>query len=102
MATKIDFHTDPLTLGDLALMQRLERDPRDVAALVALLASRSRQPLDVIYALPADDVNALLSRMTEALKVAQTLTALTMGWDAPATPPPPSPPLHDAAGRRDG
>lgn len=80
MAT-LEFHTNPTTVGEVVMIQRLQRNAMDVEAMASLLASRTSQPVEAVYALPFSDLIDALPKLAEALKVSQTLTVMMMHWD---------------------
>lgn len=86
---RVTFHTEPLTIGELVLIERLKDQQRnDVAALLELLVSRSRRPAVYFANLPATELMPLTERLVETLKVSTTLTNLALRWQASNEPDP--------------
>ena len=79
----ITFHTRPWTLGDALMGQRLERNPQDIEALIALLVSRSDATVEQIMALPITALEALTEQLAESLKIVGVVTALSTAWGTP-------------------
>lgn len=83
MSNPITFHTRPWTLRDALMTQRLERNPQDIEALVALLVSRSDATVEEVMALPITALDALAEQLAESLKIVGVTTALSMAWNIP-------------------
>lgn len=79
----ITFHTRPWTLRDAWMAQRLERNPQDIEALIALLVSRSDATELQIMALPITALNPIIEQLADSLKIIGIMTALNAAWSTP-------------------
>lgn len=72
---EITYHTKPITMGEMVLIQRIQTGS-DAEAMVALLVSRTDLAEDEVLRMDVDDATQIMNKVAEAFATATTLQML--------------------------